>query len=137
MTAVRAPATFRRLAGDRECLGVLRQQLGCLDADVVEPAGELALEPGGERRRPVVEPAGEGLAVQPDLVAQPGAHALELDAPGGRHRVDRLAERAQPADVDQHPGGEPAERQVERLAPRLELRSHLDQLTDERQVAPG
>ncbi len=137
MTAVGAPAAFRCLAGDGERLGVPRQQPGCLDADEVEPAGELVLQPGGERRRPVVEPAGEGRPVQPDLVAQTGRHALELDSPGCRHHVDRFAERVQSANVDQHPGGEPAECQVERLAPRLELRSHLDQLADERQVLRG
>ncbi len=137
MTAVRAPAAFRCLAGDGERLGVSRQQFGRLDADEVEPAGELVLQPGGERRRPVVEPAGKRRRVQRDLVAQTGRHALELDPPGGRHRVDRFAERVQPANVDQHPGGEPAERQVERLTPRLELRSHLDQLADERQVLRG
>src|SRR2546423_12617177 len=99
VTTVCATTAFGCLAGNCEGLGVLRQQSGCLDADVVEAAGELTFEPGGERRGPVVESAGQGLCVQADLVAQAGPRALELDSAGGGHRVDRLAERVQPSDV--------------------------------------
>ncbi len=134
VAAVRAPAVLRRLTGDRERLGVLREQPGRVDADEVEPARELALEPRREGRRPVVEPAGQRLRVEPDLVASTRAHTLEVHASSGRHRVDGLTERVQPSHVDEHAHGEPAECQVERLPPRFELGAHLDQLADERQV---
>lgn len=134
LPAVRAATPLRDLTADGE-RSLMRAQLRRrVHADVPEALLESLLEPAGEGRGQVVEPPGERLRVGAPHLGEPRLDAFVVEPFRGAHRVDGRTELCQMLDVDQKRPREAAEREVEGLAPWLELRAHFDEFPDERKI---
>ena len=113
---------------------VLAQLRGRIDAHEGEPLVEALLQPARERGVAILQTSRHRGDIAGSRLRESGLDPLISQTHRRAHGVDRRAERGQVGLVDEQCGGEAAEGEVERFAPRLELRAHLDQLADERQI---